>query len=280
MTGTTDTQFSPFTETFGDTLTQLVDGAAKVARESTKSYVAGLNAIVKQQRFAYDASQQWVSAVVSAQSNIRQQLVESYDSAKGQLVNTAEDATKPAGEAGVDVAESSRDAARAPRKQSRPVTKTSRRSAPTKSKPASTNGRRPGPAKWTNEAYEALTAVEVIDKKDLNLLCHRLPFHRKRINGKSKAPLREKHKPLARRGPPETVRSGQTGSSQLQQHAAVAQGVRFHSFETEELRHALVIGTQQLRVDIGVNRCLTDLHEAVLREEVHFEGETENATNA
>ena len=66
----------------------------------------------------------------------------------------------------------------------------------------------------------------------------------------------------------------------MQKHPAVAQGVRFHSFETEELRDALVIGTQQLRVDIGVNGCLADLHEAVLPEEVHFEGETENAANA
>lgn len=164
MTGTTDTQFSPFTETFGDTLTQLVEGAAKVARESTKIYVAGLNAIAEQQKFAYEASQQWVSAVVSAQSNIRQQLVESYDSAKGQLVKTAEEATKLAGEAGVEAAESSREAASATRKQSRPVTRTSRRSAPTKSKSASTNGGRPGPAKWTSEAYEALTAAEVIEK--------------------------------------------------------------------------------------------------------------------
>ncbi len=164
MTSTTDTEFSPFIETFGDTLTQLVDGAAKVARESTKRYVAGLNAIVEQQRFAYEASQQWVSGVVSVQSNIRQQLVESYDPAKGELVKTAQEATKLAGEAGVEVADSSRDAASATRKQSRAVTKTSRRSSPRKSKSASTNGGRPGPAKWTSEAYEALTAAEVIEK--------------------------------------------------------------------------------------------------------------------
>lgn len=164
MTSTTDTQFSPFIETFGDTLTQLVDGAAKVARESTNSYVAGLNAIVEQQRFAYEASQQWVSGLVSVLSNIRQQLVESYDPAKGELVKTAQEATKLAGEAGVEVAHSSRDAASATRKQSRAITKTSRRSSPRKSKSASTNGGRPGPAKWTSEAYEALTAAEVIEK--------------------------------------------------------------------------------------------------------------------
>ena len=65
----------------------------------------------------------------------------------------------------------------------------------------------------------------------------------------------------------------------MQKHPAVAQGVRFHSFESEELRDTLVIGTQQLRVDIGVDRRLTDLHEPVLGEEVHFEGEAENPAN-
>jgi len=165
MTSTTGTQFSPIVETFGDTLTQLVEGAANVARESTNSYFAGLNAIVEQQRLAYEASQQWVSGVASAQSNIRQQLVESYDSAKGELVKTAGEATKHAGEAGVEVAESSRAAAAsATPKQSTAVTKTSRRPAPTKPKSAPTNGGRPGPARWTSEAYEALTAAEVIEK--------------------------------------------------------------------------------------------------------------------
>jgi len=66
----------------------------------------------------------------------------------------------------------------------------------------------------------------------------------------------------------------------MQKHPAVAQGVRFHSFETEELRHTLVIGTHQLRVHIGVHGRLVDLHEAVLPEGVHFEGDTENAANA
>ncbi len=165
MTSITDTQFSPFIETFGDTLTQLVDGAAEVARESTKSYVAGLNAMVEQQRFAYQASQQWLSGVVSAQSNIHQQLVESYDSANGELVKTAEKATKLAGEAGAEVVESSRNAvARATRNPSREVTKTSRRATPTKSQSRSSDGGRPGPAEWTSEAYEALTAAELIEK--------------------------------------------------------------------------------------------------------------------
>jgi hypothetical protein len=165
MPSTTDTQFSPFIETVGDTLAQLVDGAAKVGRESTKTYVAGLNAIVEQQRLAYEVSQQWVSGVVSAQSDIRQQLVESYDSAKGQLVKTAEESTKLAGEASDDVAESGRHAvASATRKQSRAVAKTRRRATPAKPRSASTDAAPSGPAKWTTEAYEALTAAEVVEQ--------------------------------------------------------------------------------------------------------------------
>lgn len=164
MTSTTEMQFSPFIEGFGDTLTQLVEGATKVGRESTKTYVAGLNALVEQQRLAYEASQQWVSDVVSAQSNIRQQLVESYDSSKRELVKSAQETTKLAGDGSGEVAERSRQAvSSATRKQTKAVTKAQRRPTPTRAQSASTDGGRSGPAKWTSEAYEALTAAEVIE---------------------------------------------------------------------------------------------------------------------
>ncbi len=165
MTSTTEMQFAPFVETFGDTLTQLVEGAAKVGRESTKTYVAGLNALVEQQRLAYETSQQWVSDVVSAQSNIRQQLVENYDSAKGELVESAKETTKLAGDVSGKVAEPSRRAvATATRKQTKAVTKAQRRPTPTRTQSASTDAERSGPAKWTSEAYEALTAAEVVEQ--------------------------------------------------------------------------------------------------------------------
>ncbi len=164
MTRTTDIQFSPFVESFGDALTQLVEGAAEIARQSTKSYVTGLNAMVEQQRLTYEASQQWVSGVVSSQSNIRQQLVESADSARGELFKRTEEASKVAGEAGVAVVKSSRRAtASVARKQRKAATSPSRRPAPTKSGSASATGES-GPAKWTSEAYEALTAAEVLEQ--------------------------------------------------------------------------------------------------------------------
>ena len=168
MSSTTDTQIPPFIETVGDTLTQLVEGAAKVGRESTRTYVAGLNAIVEQQTLAYEASQQWVSGLVRAQSNLRHQLVESYDFASDELAKTGEEATKLAGEVGSEVgsevAKSSRRAAtRATRKQTEAVTRTSRRPTPARPQAASTDAHS-GPAKWTGDAYDGLTAVEVVEQ--------------------------------------------------------------------------------------------------------------------
>lgn len=144
MTSTTDTQFSPYMEAFGDTLTQLAEGASAVARESTKTYVGGLNAIVEQQRLAAHASQRWISGVISAQSNFRQRL---------------------AGQAAATGAESRSNApAGATAKQGNAVTRTPRRATPKRSKSAATGAGRPGPAKWTSEAYEPLTAAEIIEK--------------------------------------------------------------------------------------------------------------------
>ena len=146
MSSTTDTQIPPFIETVGDTLTQLVEGAAKVGRESTRTYVAGLNAIVEQQTLAYEASQQWVSGLVRAQSNLRHQLVESYDFASDELAKTGEEATKLAGEVGSEVAKSSRRAAtRATRKQTEAVTRTSRRPTPARPQAARTRSPATGP---------------------------------------------------------------------------------------------------------------------------------------
>jgi hypothetical protein len=165
MTSSTDTPFSPVIETLSDTLTQFLEGAATVGRESTKTYVAGLNAIVEQQRLAYAASQQWVFDVVSAQSHLGQQLADTYDSAKGELVKAAEETTELTGDASTEVAESSRRAVTsATRKQTKAVTRTERRATATRSKSASTDAGRSGPAKWTSEAYEALTAAEIVEQ--------------------------------------------------------------------------------------------------------------------
>jgi hypothetical protein len=147
-------------EAFGDTLTQLAEGVADVARESTKTYVGGLNAIVEQQRLAAHASQRWISGVMSAQSNFRQQLVGSYASTKAGLIRTAQQSATLGGQAAAAGTESRSNApASATRKQGNAVTRTPRRATPRRSKPAATDAGRPGPAQWTSEAYEPLQKI-------------------------------------------------------------------------------------------------------------------------
>lgn len=165
MIRTTDSQVSTLVEAFGDMWIELVEGAAEIARESTKNYVTALNAIAEQQRLAYGASQHWFSSVASAQSNTREQLVASYDSAKGALFKSTEEATDVASEASRSVVEPSRKAAvSATRRQSKPLPRTSRRATPARSKSAPSDEGSPGPAKWTIEAYESLTAAEIVEQ--------------------------------------------------------------------------------------------------------------------
>ena len=96
-----------------------------------------LNAIVEQQKLAQQASLEWLSGVISAESNVREQLVESYDSVKGGLSETAEESTRLAGQLGAKVAKSSSNAVSSvSKKQSNAVTETARRPTPTTSKSA------------------------------------------------------------------------------------------------------------------------------------------------
>ena len=142
---------------------QLLETAAEVTSASTNTYIAVLNAIVEQQELAQQASLEWLSGVISAQSNVREQLVESYDSVKGELSETAEESTRLAGQLGAKVAKSSSNAVSS-KKQSNAVTETARRPTPTTSKSASASAVRPEPAKWTSEAYESWTAAEIVEK--------------------------------------------------------------------------------------------------------------------
>jgi hypothetical protein len=142
---------------------QLLETAAEVTSASTNTYIAVLNAIVEQQELAQQASLEWLSGVISAQSNAREQLVESYDSVKGELSETAEESTRLAGQLGAKVGKSSSNAVSS-KKQSNAVTETARRPTPTTSKSASASAVRPEPAKWTSEAYESWTAAEIVEK--------------------------------------------------------------------------------------------------------------------
>ena len=75
----TETPLSPFTKTADDMMSYWLDAATKVANVTTKAYVAGLNAIVKQQEATRQASLQWLTEITHAQSKVTGQLVKSSD---------------------------------------------------------------------------------------------------------------------------------------------------------------------------------------------------------
>ncbi len=148
-----------------ETMTYWLEAATKVASATTKTYVAGLNALVEQQKAAQQASLEWLSEVTSAQSKVNSQLVESYDSLKDEGTEVAEDAARRASRAGAEVVERSGDAVvSAASKQRKAVAQTRRPKSPRTSKSASRSTPAPGPARWTGEAYESLTAAEVNEK--------------------------------------------------------------------------------------------------------------------
>lgn len=63
--------------------------------------------------------------------------------------------------------------------------------------------------------------------------------------------------------------------SQQPQHAGVAQGVGLDPLQVQELGHPLVVGPQQLGIDLGSDRLTLDRLESVPREEAGLEGEAE-----
>ena len=70
--------------------------------------------------------------------------------------------TQQVARSGAKVASRTRDAAVTTQRAAR--AETPRPGPSTRSKPASATAAQPGPARWTAEAYEALTAVEINEK--------------------------------------------------------------------------------------------------------------------
>jgi hypothetical protein len=160
-----ETQFSSFIRTPSETMTYLLETATEATRASTKIYIAGLEAIAEQQQLAQQASLEWISELISAQSNVSKELAESHGSVKGELTDVAEEATRLASRAGSEVLDRSRDAAvSASKKQRQTVTKATRPHTATTSESASSGASQPGPARWTGEAYESMTAAEINEK--------------------------------------------------------------------------------------------------------------------
>ncbi len=161
-----DVQLSPFTRTLSETVAHLLEAASEVTRASTQAYTRGLHAMVEQQQLVQQASLDWITDVFGAQSNLGKQLVESYSSVQGGLIDAAEESARRVGQGAAEVVKSRSDAAAggASEQHSEALSETSRLRNPSKTKSASASTARSGPARWTNEAYEALTAEEIAEK--------------------------------------------------------------------------------------------------------------------
>ena len=71
-----------------------LDAATKVTDVTTKAYVAGLDAIVKQQEATRQASLEWLAEVTHAQSNVTGRLVKRSDVIAGNLTEVAKETTE------------------------------------------------------------------------------------------------------------------------------------------------------------------------------------------
>jgi hypothetical protein len=143
-------------------MTYWSDAATKIASVTTQAYVDGLNAIVDYQEVARQASQAWFAEVTSAQSKVTGQVAKSSDVIVGKLTDVAKETAQQAGQSGTEVAKRTRDAATKAARATQTQTPQAKTPARTKSAPESTP--QPEPGRWTQEAYEALTAVEINEK--------------------------------------------------------------------------------------------------------------------
>ncbi len=161
-----DIQLSPFTRTVSETMAYLLEAASEVTRASTQAYNRGLHAMVQQQQLLQQASFDWITDVIGAQSNLGEGLVESYSSVQGGLIEAAEESVRRVGQGVAEVVKSRGDAAAAgvSEQHSEVLSETSRLRSPSKPRSASASTARSGPARWTSEAYNTLTAEEIAEK--------------------------------------------------------------------------------------------------------------------
>jgi hypothetical protein len=65
-----------------------------------------------------------------------------------------------------------------------------------------------------------------------------------------------------------------------EQHSSIAQGIGFDGFQIQEFGHTLVVGPEQLGINLGLDRGALNLGEAMAAEEFSFKGQTEDALDA
>ncbi len=159
---TTHMPFSTVAESFSDAFTGLMGEATHITRVSTNTYLTGLDAIVEQQRLARENSRQWMSEIVSVQSDLGQQFARSYSASSDRVASAAAESTDAAESANTNLARSARPRrASSKRTQAATPRRTSRQAAtsPPPAAPASVTV-----AGLKGDRYDSLTAVEVIEK--------------------------------------------------------------------------------------------------------------------
>jgi hypothetical protein len=165
MTSTIEMPFAAVITSFTEAFTEIVDEATQVTRESNKVYLKGLAAVVEQQKLARENSRQWVSEIVSVQSELSEKIVRSYTSDTNWLAGVSAESTEVAEDAGGKIA---RSAGSKPTPAKRRQTATPRRTPRRPTTPAATaalaSAVGAGLTNWTSEGYDSLTAAEVIEK--------------------------------------------------------------------------------------------------------------------
>jgi hypothetical protein len=165
MTSTMQMPFAAVITSFSEAFTGMLDEATQIRRVSAEAYLDGLDAIVEQQKLARESSRQWVSEIVTVQSDLGQQVVRSYTSATDQLAGTPAESTEVTEGAVATIARSSRStAAPSKRRQTATPRRTPRRPTTPSATAALASAVGAGLTKWTSEGYDSLTAAEVVEK--------------------------------------------------------------------------------------------------------------------
>jgi hypothetical protein len=167
---TTQMPFPTVVKSVTDAFTEVLAEATQVTRLSRRAYLKGLDVIVEQHQLAQEGSRQWMAELVSAQSDVANEIVRSYSSSADGLAAAAED---PAGAPEGAVAKLARisTSAGAPstRKQSTTRKQTTTRRTPRRAtSPAATaqlaTAVGMGVTTWSSDGYDSLTAAEIVEK--------------------------------------------------------------------------------------------------------------------
>jgi hypothetical protein len=158
---TTQMPFPTVVQSVADAFAEVLQEATQVTRLSSQAYLKGLGAVVEQHKLAQESSRQWMAELVSAQSEVGNQIVRSYSSGADELPGAA---TEVPDDAVARLARSSK-AAGAPsaRKQT-----TTRRTPRRATSPAATarlaTAVGMGVTTWSSDGYDSLTAAEIVEK--------------------------------------------------------------------------------------------------------------------